>query len=149
MGTTIDPKRICQIALVVRDIEKTARSFCEVFGLPMPEIFTLPPAEEAHTQFRGKSTKTRAKLAVFKMGQVVLELTQPDAEPSSWKDFLEKHGEGVHHIGFMVDDLPGTLSFLEKRGIPERHSGDYTGGRYVFVESAEKLGVILNVKHDS
>jgi methylmalonyl-CoA/ethylmalonyl-CoA epimerase len=149
MGTTIELKRICQIAIVVRDIEKTARNYCEIFGLPMPEIFELPPAEQAHTRFHGRSTKTRAKLAVFKMGHVVLELTQPDDEPSSWKDFLEKHGEGVHHIGFIVDDLPGTLSFLEKRGIPERHSGDYPGGRYVFVESAKKLGVILNVKHDS
>lgn len=145
----INPKGICQIALVVKDIEKTARNFCEVFGLPMPEIFSLPPAEEAHTRFRGKPTDTRARLAVFKMGPVVLELTQPDGEPSSWKEFLERHGEGVHHIGFMVDDLNGTLSFLDRLGMPERHSGDYTGGRYVFVESAEKLGVLLNVKHES
>jgi methylmalonyl-CoA/ethylmalonyl-CoA epimerase len=146
--STINPKGICQVALVVRDIEKTAKQFCEVFGLPMPKIFSTPPAEEAHTRFQGKPTKTRAKLAVFQMGPVVLELTQPDGEPSSWKDFLDKHGEGVHHIGFMVDDLNGTLKSLEKMGIPERHSGDYTGGRYVFVESQEKLGVILNVKHD-
>jgi methylmalonyl-CoA/ethylmalonyl-CoA epimerase len=145
----IDPKGICQVALVVRDIEKTARSICEVFGLPMPKVFEIPPVEEAHTRFHGKTTKTRTKLAVFQMGPVVLELTQPDGEPSSWKDFLDKHGEGVHHIGFTVDDLPGTLSFLEGKGMPERHSGDYPGGRYVFVESAEKLGVILNVKHES
>ncbi len=145
---SINPKGICQVALVVRDIKKTAESFAEVLGLPMPEIFSIPPAEEAHTRFRGKATKTRAKLAVFNLGAIVLELTEPDAEPSSWKDFLDTHGEGVHHIGFMVDDLPKTLSFLEKRGMPERHSGDYPGGRYVFVESAEKLGVILNVKHD-
>jgi methylmalonyl-CoA/ethylmalonyl-CoA epimerase len=147
--STIDPNRMCQVALVVRDIEKTAGNLCAIFGLPMPETFTLPPAAEAHTRFRGKPTKTRARLAVLKMGPVVLELTQPDSEPSSWKEFLDGRGEGVHHIGFMVDDLPGTLSFLQKRGISERHSGDYPGGRYVFVESAEKLGVIVNVKHDS
>jgi len=145
----INPKGLCQIALVVHDIETTARNICEVFGLPMPTVFEIPPVEEAHTRFHGTTTKTRAKLAVFQMGQVVLELTEPDGEPSSWKDFLDRHGEGVHHIGFMVDDLPGTLSFLSGKGMPERHSGDYPGGRYVFVESAEKLGVILNVKHDS
>jgi catechol 2,3-dioxygenase-like lactoylglutathione lyase family enzyme len=145
----IDAKRICQVALVVHDIEKTAKSFCEVFGLPMPKIFQIPPAEEAHTKFRGKPTKTRAKLAVFDLGSLVLELTEPDDEPSSWKEFLDTKGEGVHHIGFMVDDLPATLEFLARKGIPERHSGDYPGGRYVFVESAQKLGVLLNVKHDS
>ena len=145
----IDAKRICQVALVVRDIEKTAKSFCEIFGLPMPKIFQIPPVEEAHTKFRGKPTKTRAKLAVFDLGSLVLELTEPDAEPSSWKEFLDTKGEGVHHIGFMVDDLPATLEFLARKGVPERHSGDYPGGRYVFVESAQKLGVLLNVKHDA
>ena len=44
---------------------------------------------------------------------------------------------------------PATLEFLARKGIPERHSGDYPGGRYVFVESAQKLGVLLNVKHEA
>jgi len=145
----IDPRRICQIALVVRDIETTARNYAEVFGLPMPRIFTLPPVEEAHTSFHGQLTRSRAKLAVFDLGSVVLELTEPDDEPSSWREFLDTKGEGVHHIGFMVDDLPRSLEALRKRGIPERHSGDYPGGRYVFVESAAQLGVILNVKHET
>jgi len=145
----LDPRRICQIALVVRDIEKTARQYAEIFGMPMPKIFSIPPVEEAHTTFRGKLTKTRARLAVFDLGSVVLELTQPDDEPSSWKEFLDTRGEGVHHIGFMVDDLDATLDFMAKKGMPERHSGDYPGGRYVFVESAEQLGVLLNVKHEA
>jgi hypothetical protein len=40
---------ICQIALVATDIEKTARSLCEVCGLPMPEISTQPPAADNPT----------------------------------------------------------------------------------------------------
>ncbi len=145
----IDPRKICQVAIVVRDIEKTAKRYSEIFGVPVPKIFSIPPVEEAHTKFRGKLTKTRARLAVFDLGAVVLELTQPDGEPSSWKEFLDTKGEGVHHIGFMVDDLTATLDFMGKKGMPERHSGDYPGGRYVFVESAEQLGVLLNVKHES
>ncbi len=145
----IDPKKICQVAIVVRDIEKTAKRYSELFGVPVPKIFSIPPVEEAHTRFRGKLTKSRAKLAVFDLGAVVLELTEPDNEPSSWKEFLDTKGEGVHHIGFMVDDLAATLEFMARKGMPERHSGDYPGGRYVFVESAEQLGVLLNVKHES
>jgi methylmalonyl-CoA/ethylmalonyl-CoA epimerase len=145
----IDPRKICQVAIVVRDIEKTAKRYCEIFGMAMPKIFSIPPVEDAHTKFRGKLTRTRAKLAVFDLGAVVLELTEPDSEPSSWKEFLDTRGEGVHHIGFMVDDLATTLDFMAKNGMPERHSGDYPGGRYVFVESAEQLGVLLNVKHES
>jgi len=144
----IDGRKICQIAIVVRDIEKTAGRFSEILGMPKPKVFTLPPAEEAHTRFRGKPTRTQAKLAVFDLGAVVLELTEPDSEPSSWKEFLDTRGEGVHHIGFMVDDLASTLDSLARKGMPERHSGDYPGGRYVFVESAEQLGVLLNLKYE-
>ena len=144
----VDGRKICQIAIVVRDIEKTAARFSEILGMPKPRVFTLPPVEEAHTRFRGKPTRTQAKLAVFDLGAVVLELTEPDSEPSSWKEFLDTRGEGVHHIGFMVDDLAATLDTLSKKGMPERHSGDYPGGRYVFVESAEQLGVLLNLKYE-
>ena len=42
--------------------------------------------------FQGKPTATRARLAVFDLGQVVLEITEPDDKPSSWKDFLDKKG---------------------------------------------------------
>ncbi len=145
---TVDPKGICQIAIVVRDIEKTARNIADAFGMNTPRIYSLPPVEDAHTRYRGSLTTTRSKLAVFQMGPIMFELIQPDNEPSSWKEFLERSGEGVHHIGFMVDDLQGTLDFLAKKGMPERHSGDYPGGRYVFVESEEQLGVILSIKHE-
>lgn len=144
----IDPSKFCQVAIVVKDLEATAKNFSEILGVEMPEIFTTPPAEESHTQFQGKPTATRARLAVFNLGPVVLELIEPDDRPGSWTDFLEKHGEGVHHLGFAVDDLKGTLSELSGRGINERHSGDYPGGRYVFVDSKEKLGVFLNLKFE-
>lgn len=144
----INPKTICQVALVVKDIEKVARNYAELFGVEMPVIFTIPPVDEAHTQYRGQLTNTRAKLAVFDMGQVVLELTQPDEEPSSWKEFDETNGEGVHHIGFIVQDREKTMKYFEDKGIQVRHYGEYTGGSYTFVDSAEQLGVILNIKHE-
>jgi len=144
----VDSSTICQIALVVKDIDRAVRNYAEIFKVDPPSIFVLPPPEEANTQYRGKPTGTRAKLAVFKMGPIVLELTQPDDEPSSWKEFLETKGEGVHHIGFMMDDKKATLEMFAKRGIPVRHSGEYPGGSYTFVDSEEQLGVILNLKHE-
>lgn len=83
----IDPRKVCQIALVVNDIEQAARNYAELFGVQVPEIWRLPPEEEAHTRFRGQPTATRARLCVFDMGQVVLELTEADDQPSSWKQF--------------------------------------------------------------
>jgi methylmalonyl-CoA/ethylmalonyl-CoA epimerase len=144
----INKQSICQIALVVKDIEQTAKNYAELFGMEVPKIFSLPPEEEAHTKYRNKPTKTRAKLAVFNLGHIVLELTQPDEEPSSWKEFLETNGEGVHHIGFMVDDRDKVIDYFSQKGIDVRHYGEYPGGSYTFVDSAEQLGVLLNIKHE-
>jgi methylmalonyl-CoA/ethylmalonyl-CoA epimerase len=144
----IDANTICQIAIVVKDIEKTARNYAEIFGLPMPEIFLVPPPEETHIQYRGKPTATRAKLCVFRMGSIVLELTEPDDEPSSWREFLDNKGEGVHHIGFVVEDRDAALNFLEQKGVTVRHTGVYPGGSYAFTDSEEQLGVILNLKYN-
>jgi catechol 2,3-dioxygenase-like lactoylglutathione lyase family enzyme len=145
----IDPKSVCQIALVVKDIEASTRRYAELFGVPAPAIFSVPPQEEAHTRFRGKPTATRARLAVFDLGQVVLELTEVDGEPSSWKQFLAEKGEGVHHIGFKVADREAAMAYFRKLGIGERHYGEYPGGSYTFVESEKAFGVIFNIKEES
>ncbi|WHX49446.1 VOC family protein [Paenibacillus woosongensis] len=144
----IDPHQICQIALVVKDIEAAAKNYAEIFGVEVPEIWLLAPEEESHTKYRGLPTGTRAKLCVFELGSIILELTEPDEHPSSWKEFLEEKGEGVHHIGFMVKDREEALSALEKRGIPVRHTGEYPGGSYTFVDSEAQLGVLLNLKYE-
>jgi methylmalonyl-CoA/ethylmalonyl-CoA epimerase len=134
--------------LVVNDIEQAVLNYAELFGVDIPAIFCIPPEEEAHTQYRSKPTKTRAKLAVIDLGHIVLELTQPDDEPSSWREFLDTNGEGVHHIGFMVTDRNKVIDYFARKGIPIRHYGEYPGGSYTFVDSAAQLGVILNIKHE-
>lgn len=144
----VDGNTICQVALVVKDLEKTARAYAELFGVPVPEAFAVPPESEAHTRFNGRPTNTQAKLAVFDLGQIVLELTQPDDEPSSWKDFLDKNGEGVHHIAFMAKDRAPVVQYFEGNGMPVRHYGEYTGGNYTVFDSKERFGTFIQVKED-
>lgn len=144
----IDPGKVCQIALVVDDIERVARNYAELFGVPVPDIWQVPPHAEAHTRFRGQPTDTRARICVFDMGQVVLELTQADDQESSWKQFRDERGQGVHHIGFQVKDRDAAMRFFAGKNAPERHYGDYTGGNYTFVDSEREFGVLINVKYE-
>ena len=48
----IDGKTICQVALVVKDLEKTTEEYAKLFGVPKPEIFRVPEESVAHTQFK-------------------------------------------------------------------------------------------------
>jgi catechol 2,3-dioxygenase-like lactoylglutathione lyase family enzyme len=144
----IEPKSICQIALVVKNLEESARRYSELFGVPVPSVNTVGPFSKARTRYRGQPTDTRSRLVVFDLGQVVLELTEADSQPSSWKEFLDTSGEGVHHIGFMVKNRAEVMKHFEKLGIPERHYGEYPGGSYTFVDSADQFGVIFNIKEE-
>ena len=141
----VDGKTICQVALVVKNIEETAKAYAELFGVDVPDVFTVPPESEAHTKFKGQPTNTRAKLAVFDLGQVVLEITEPDSEPSSWREFLDKNGDG---IAFMTRDREPVVQYFEENGMPVRHYGEYTGSNYTVFDSKEKFGTFIQVKED-
>ena len=141
LGTNI----VCQVGLIVRDVEKSAETYSQVFGLPKPNVIITDPVDVAKTAYRGEPTSARAKLAFFDMGQVSLELIEPIDGPSTWQEFLEEHGEGVHHIAFRIKDTGGVVAYLEGKGIEVVQQGHYTGGMYTYVDSAPALSVILEL----
>ncbi|MBQ7372008.1 MAG: VOC family protein [Blautia sp.] len=148
--TTIDLDQMIQIAFVVKDIEAVAKNWSEIFGIPMPEIHTISSPEECQIYYRGKKSDSYAKIAVIEVGNLAIELTEPDEADTSWKEFLETHnGNGIHHLGFSVGSdqrRDEVIRMLENRGVGVRHYGYYPGGSYTFVDSEEQLGVILNIK---
>jgi methylmalonyl-CoA/ethylmalonyl-CoA epimerase len=144
-GKGIGANVVCQVGLVVHDIERSIEAYSRIFGLPKPEISITDEQEIAHTRYRGEPTNARAKLAFFDMGQVTLELIEPIGGPSTWRESLDQRGEGVHHIAFFVEDTDRTVAFLERNDIAVIQQGDYTGGRYTYVDSASDLGVILEL----
>jgi methylmalonyl-CoA/ethylmalonyl-CoA epimerase len=136
---------ICQVGLIVRDIERSIAAYSRVFGMSEPEVIVTDGPEIAHTRFKGEPTDARAKLAFFQMGQVSLELIEPIGGPSTWREFLDEKGEGVHHIAFFVKDTDEAVRFLDGEDISVVQQGDYTGGRYTYLDSASALGVALEL----
>ena len=142
LGTTV----VTQIGIIVRDIEKTLDAYCQVFGLTeRPSVSVTDPVEKAETELRGESTQARAKLAFLNMGQVQIELIEPFNGPSTWQEFLDQHGEGVHHIAFQVKGTDKVVQFLGDQGIPLVQQGQYTGGMYSYMNSEPQLKVMLEL----
>ena len=73
--------------------------------------------------------------------------TTPDDTPSSWKEFYDKHGQGVHHIGIQVQDRDAALEALRDLGAEVNHVGYYPTGSYTFMDCMEQFGVNFNIKH--
>ena len=59
----------------------------------------------------------KVKTAFFKIGQTKLELLEPTSEDSPIAKFIEKKGEGIHHIAFATDNLPEALKEAEEKGV--------------------------------
>ena len=75
-------KVMCQVGLVVRDVEATARAFADLLGVDVPQWKMTDPEEMAPTRYRGEPTDARAKLAFFAAGSLSIELIEPVAGPA-------------------------------------------------------------------
>jgi len=133
---------VTHIGLVVPDIEACVRNYERIFGFKAPAIGMTDTAEKTHILYKGKPTQARVRLVHIPMGPIRVELLQPVDGPSVWRDALDRGG-GVQHIAIHVKDGERELKALEAAGMPLIQQGDYTGGRYTYVDSEKLLGVGL------
>ena len=99
--TTI--KKIHHVAIVVRDIEESLKFWEEQLGLKLDHIEVVP------TQ--------HSRVAFIPVGDSEVELVQPTSSDSGLAAYLEKRGEGMHHICFEVDDIDAKLAELKEKGV--------------------------------
>jgi 4-hydroxyphenylpyruvate dioxygenase-like putative hemolysin len=95
--------------------------------------------------YKGKASGGRAKLAFFQLENLSLELIEPIGGPSSWSEFLDRNGEGIHHIAFKVDDIGSAKDILRDVGVNVEQEGNFTGGSYAYTEPDSPLGAILEL----
>jgi 4-hydroxyphenylpyruvate dioxygenase-like putative hemolysin len=136
---------VTQVGIVVRDIEASVEHYSRIFGVEKPPIRMNAEPEKGRTKFFGEPTEARGKFALFKMGQVDIELIEPVGGPSSWQHFLETKGEGVHHLAFVTKDTQKLVSYLGEQGIENVQQGYFEGGMYTYLDSVPELGVMLEV----
>jgi hypothetical protein len=140
-------KRVTHIAIVVGDIEKAVAIWSELLGMQKPPITETERWESTHMTFRGKPSKAKAKLSFLNLENVVLEFIQPIGGPSTWQDFLERCGEGIHHIAFDVENLEVTLDSFRKVEVIVEQKGDFKGGCYVYTDPKSELKAIIELLH--
>jgi methylmalonyl-CoA/ethylmalonyl-CoA epimerase len=136
---------VVQIGIVVKDVERAAGDFAAFFGIPVPGWTWTDALEKAKTSCRGKPSPARAKLAFMNFGGLDVELIEPDDHPSTWREFLDEKGEGVHHVAFVVEGMKGRVAELEEKGFPLVQKGEYTGGRYAYIDTVRTLKTVVEL----
>ncbi|MBN2244983.1 MAG: VOC family protein [Candidatus Aminicenantes bacterium] len=136
---------VVQIGLVVKDIEKTSKAYADFLSVEVPQWFLTDTVDKAHTEFKGKTTASRAKLAFFQLNNITIELIEPVGGPSTWQEFLDTHGEGVHHIAFKIKGMEEKIKKLAAKDMVLIQKGDYEGGRYSYIDASLRLCVLLEL----
>ena len=91
------------IGIAVKNIDIARKYYEDVLGLKCYAV------EEVKEQ--------KVKTAFFKVGETKLELLEATDDDSPVAKFIEKRGEGVHHIAFAVDKVNEALKFVEEKNI--------------------------------
>ena len=138
---------VIQVGIIVKDIERTAQRYSDVLGLPVPPIQATPGSNKGKRVYKGQPCTATAKLAFFSLGQLQIELIEPDEQPSVWRDFLDQHGEGAQHIAFRIDNTQRASDYLAGFGIPVLQQGQYSngGGMYSYMDSQAQLGTTIEL----
>ena len=128
------PNYIEHIGIAVRNLDEGIAYYEKVLGLKCYSI------EEVKEQ--------KVKTAFFKVGQTKLELLEATSEDSPIAKFIEKKGEGVHHIAFAVDGLQDKLKKVEANGVKlidkEPRKGA-EGLNIAFLHPKSTLGVLTEL----
>jgi len=139
MSGVLETRKVLQVAFVVHDIVATTKKYCEFFGMEDPGYMVAGPSNS--TRFKGEPTECSAKLAFFNMENIQIELIEPDHHPSTWREWLDKNGEGFHHLAFKVDDFDGKVAALNKSGAPTLHIGN----NYGYFDTVEELKFMVEL----
>ena len=96
-------QKINHIGIAVASLEERIPFYRDVLGLPFKGMETI--AEQ------------KVRVAMFAAGEVNIELLEPTAPESPIAGFLEKKGEGMHHISYQVDDIERQIETVTAQGV--------------------------------
>lgn len=96
-------EKLDHIGIAVKDLNQAIKLYKEVFGIEPSLVY--------------ESAYTKAKIAFIPIGETRIELIQPSNPESVVGKFLEKKGEGIHHISLKVKDVDQSLIEIESKGV--------------------------------
>jgi methylmalonyl-CoA/ethylmalonyl-CoA epimerase len=125
--------KIDHVAIAVNNVESAAKEYQQVLGVDSVEFETVD------------SEGVRIAIIHLKNGRI--ELMEPTSESSPIKKFLEKRGEGLHHIALETDDIEGEVERMQGCGIQflgKIRSGS-AGTKVTFIHPKSLHGVLAEL----
>jgi methylmalonyl-CoA/ethylmalonyl-CoA epimerase len=84
----------------------------------------------------------KIKIKMVDLGPLKFELTEP-VEGGNWNEtFMDKHGEGINHVAYQVDDLEKEVKEMEAKGVPVMY---HAKGQYSYLDARKVGGVVIEL----
>ncbi len=144
--------KVRQIGIVVRSAPKAAEFYSKTFGIG--PWFRPRLSGEQHFIKGERPIVPDLDFAIAYAGKIQYEIIEHrGGDRTIYYDHLEKYGEGLHHLGFYVNDLDKRLSAYKERGIGVLQSGVLESGgdaggsitKYAYLDTRAIGGVILEI----
>jgi len=126
--------KLDHIGIAVKCIIEKLNIWQNLLGLQLETIEEIP--------------EQKVKVAILKLGDTHIELIEPMDNESTVYKFLEKKGEGLHHLSFEVEDIERMLAVMKQRGvklIDEAPRLGVAGKKIAFVHPKDTGGVLIEL----
>ena len=148
MKAILEHGKFSQVGFIVNDIEEASARFAKLFGCEVPPAQPCGN-ETAKTVYRGQpAPKAKSKLAFFDLVPgVQLELIEPNEEMSTWREYLNEKGEGIHHVAFNVTGMDEVIKECEAEGMTLVQYGNYDdgSGRYAYLDGGKDYKCVIEL----
>jgi methylmalonyl-CoA/ethylmalonyl-CoA epimerase len=144
--------KVRQIGIVVRSAPKAVEYYSRTFGIG--PWFKPRLSGEQHYLKGERPARFDLDLAIAYAGKIQYEIIEhKGGDRSIYCDHLDKYGEGVHHLGFYVNDFDRRLAAYKEHGIGVLQAGMLTSGgnaggsvtKYAYLDTTAIGGVILEI----
>ena len=126
-------QKIHHVAIAVKDLEEALRFYRDTLGLSVHKVAT--------------QEDQGVKAALVTIGEAEIELLEPLGPETPVGRFLERRGEGLHHITFQTDNVDRELEELKAKGVEfiDQQPRQGLAGRICFVHPRSTKGVLLEL----
>lgn len=132
---TVKAKGLDHVAIAVKDLDKAIALYRDALGLELAEVEEVP--------------EQQVRTAIFGHGMGRVELISPTVNDSGVARFLEKKGEGLHHICIEVEDIEAAMAALREKGAPlidQTPKPGAGGAKVAFIHPKGSHGVLIELR---
>jgi len=138
-------KNISKISIIVRNLNEAIRTYYNGYGVGPWKVFEQKSSDSTDLFTNDKNKNYTNRIAYSYIGSTQLELIEPMDNSSIFYNFLDKEGEGIHHLGYETEDFEEVYKFFTNKGLKLIHSGNWFGNKFAYFDTGKDLKHIIEI----